>query len=275
MTPTTETLTVEAAAPDGISVARWFLAYALLLLAAAAGLWLLAMRQDWATESWWGDGLAWRQRLGGFADVFRTVSPALKLLGFAVYLSLCCTFLPLPTGWIVAAVATREAAVAAALSGNPAVVAAVTTVVVAAAGAAGSTIANLNDYHLFTWILRHRGVAKVRNTRTYAAAARWFARAPGLILVIFNVVPIPVDVIRMLAATYRYPRLPFAVANFIGRFLRYGVIAFVTFWWDLGWIAVVALLGLAVVLAAGKGLRPLARKLFARTPASGSQESAS
>jgi membrane protein YqaA with SNARE-associated domain len=275
LTQPTESLTAEVALPDGISVGRWFLAYAALLVAAAVPLWLLAMRQDWATESWLGGGLAWRERLGAFADVFCTVSPALKLLAFAVYLSLCCTFLPLPTGWIVAAVATREAAVAASLSDNPAVVAAVTTVVVAAAGAAGSTIANLNDYHLFTWILRHRGVAKVRNTRTYHTAARWFARAPGLILVIFNVVPIPVDVVRMLAATSRYPRLPFAVANFVGRFLRYGVIAFVTFWWDLGWVAVVALLGLAVVLAAGKGLRPLTRKLFARAETPGSQESTS
>lgn len=275
LTPTTESLTADVAAPDEISVGRWFLVYGTLLLAAAVPLWLLAMRQDWATESWWGGGLGWRERMDAFADVFRTVSPALKLLAFAVYLSLCCTFLPLPTGWIVAAVATREAAVAASLSDDPVVVAAVTTVVVAAAGAVGSTIANLNDYHLFTWILRHRGVAKVRNTRTYRAAARWFARAPGLILVIFNVVPIPVDVVRMLAATSRYPRLPFAVANFIGRFLRYAVIAFVTYWWDLGWVAVVALLGLAVILAAGKGLRPLARKLFARTNVSGSQESAS
>ena len=85
---------------------------------------------------------------------------------------------------------------------------------------------------------------------------------------VFNVIPIPVDVVRMLATTYRYPRVPFGAASFIGRFLRYGVIAFVTFWWDLGWIAPVALLALAVVL----GLLRLRAGLFKRPAAGGANK---
>jgi membrane protein YqaA with SNARE-associated domain len=235
-----------AAGPDDISVRRWFAFYALLLLAAGLPLAALVRGQPWA----WSD---WLKRP---AELLPAVDPAPKLLFFAIYMSLCCTFLPLPTGWIVAAVASREAG----LSDS----AAVTTLLVAAVGALGSTVANLNDYHLFTWMLRSRRIRRVRGTRLYRAAARWFARAPFTILVIFNIVPIPVDVIRMLATTYRYRRRPFAAANFLGRFVRYGVIAFVTYRLDLGKWAVLVLLALAVALGAARVLPAAARRIYRR-----------
>ncbi|HUS47464.1 MAG TPA: hypothetical protein VM098_05065 [Phycisphaerae bacterium] len=231
---------------DTISIRRWFAAYAVMVVAAAVPMATLIARQGWSWDGW----------VHQTARTFAATSPAVKLLGFGLYLSICCTFCPLPTGWIVAGVATREAAVTGELW--------TTVLAVAAVGAAASTIANLNDYHLFTWMLRSRRIAKVRTSRIYRVAARWFSRAPFTILVVFNVIPIPVDVIRMLATTCRYPRVPFAAANFIGRFLRYGVIAFVTFWWNLGEIAVFILLALAVVLGAGRALLPAARKLLAR-----------
>ncbi|MFW6133056.1 MAG: VTT domain-containing protein, partial [Planctomycetota bacterium] len=209
---------------DGISIRRWFAFYSLLVLAAGVPLALRIGEQGWSWDAW----------IDRTTATFAATDAGVKLLGFALYLSVCCTFLPLPTGWIVAGVATRQAAVTGELW--------TTVLVVAVVGGLASTVANLNDYHLMTWILRSRRVARVRDTRAYRVAARWFARAPFSILVVFNVLPIPVDVIRMLAATSRYPRAPFAAANFIGRSLRYGVIAFVTFWWNLGGIAVLALL---------------------------------
>ena len=244
-----------AAAPaafgaDGISVRAWFLGYAVFLAVTCALIAILAGRLPWPASAWWTQ----------YKQLLPQTSAALKLLVFLVYLSLCCTFLPMPTNWLVAAVATREAAVAAGVSDSVAAVALVTALVVGAVGGVASTIANLNDYHLFTLLLRHRGVARVRHTRAYDTAAKWFGKAPFFLLVLFNVIPIPVDVIRMLATSYRYPRGSFAVANFVGRFVRYAVIAFVTYWWDLGWVAVAALLGLAAVLAVGKG----AASLFAR-----------
>lgn len=242
-------------APDDVSVRRWFAFYALLLVAAAVPLVILAAGNDWQTDTWWRSGLSLGERWSGFLAAFRQASPTVKLLGFAIYISLCCTFLPLPTSGIVAAVATQEVAVTGEIW--------TTALIVAAVGALASTIANLNDYHLFTWMLRHRRVASVRGTRLYASASRWFSQSPFAILVIFNFIPIPVDVIRMLATTYRYPRTPFAAANFIGRFVRYGTIAFVTFALrDAGWVAVVALLGLAVLLVAAKVFPRLWRMLL-------------
>lgn len=231
---------------DGVSVRRWFAAYALGLLVATGALAILLTRQttsaDWAKD---------------FVGTFSGLSAETKLLGFAIYLSWCCTFLPLPTGWIAAAVATQAAAVGGNLW--------TTTAWVALVGGLASTVANLNDYHLMTWMLRSRRIAKVRRTRTVRRASRWFARSPFAIVLLFNVIPIPVDVIRMLAVTYRYPRAPFAAANFLGRLIRYAVIAAATYAMGAGgWIASVALLGVAVGLAMIRLVPAGVRKIAAR-----------
>ena len=47
--------------------------------------------------------------------------------------------------------------------------------------------------------------------------------------------------------------------------MRYGIIAFVTFYWNLGWIAPAALLALAAVLGAWRFAPGLFRKIFLRS----------
>jgi len=236
---------------DGVSVVRWLLIYALFLAATAGPLaWLLA-EQSW---QW-----TWSPRQIGLQ--LREMDAAVKLLALLVYISLCSTFLPLPANAIISAVAMRQFAVTGEFWS--------TTLLVAVAGAAGSTMANLNDYHLFTWMLRSRRVAGVRNTKLYRVSAKWFARSPFAILTVFNIIPIPVDVVRMLATTCRYPRGPFAAANFLGRFVRYAVIAAVTFLLgERGWVAVVALLVVAAIFGVGRyGLRLLWRRRANDSPA--------
>jgi membrane protein YqaA with SNARE-associated domain len=233
----------DLSAPDTLSLRRWWAAYGAYMVLLAVPLVFLVMQEPWH----WS---AWRQH---FQETFKATSPAIKLLTMAVYLSLCTTFLPLPSGWLIVCVATREAAVAGTVWG--------TTIEVALVGAVASTVANLNDYHLFTWMLRHHRIARLRQSRLHGRAAGWFAKNPFLLLLVFNIVPFPVDVARMLAATCRYPRLPFSAANLLGRVVRYAVFAFVTYWWNLGWIAVAALLALAAVAALGKGLASLVSRV--------------
>jgi len=243
---TTHPQAVEAHLPDDVTIRHWLAFYAAFVLAVGVPLAIFISQAPWSWSAW----------VSNPQETFADTGWQIKVLGFALFLSLCCTFLPLPTGWLVAAVATREAAVTGELW--------TTVLVVATAGAAGSTIANLNDYHLFTWMLRHRHVARVRETRAHRAALRWFATCPFWLLVVFNVIPIPVDVVRMLATTYRYPRRRFAGANFVGRFVRYGAIAFLTYRWNLGPAAVVTLLRLAAVLRAARLLPALFRRLLGR-----------
>ena len=234
------------ATADGISVGRWFLGYGLGLGVAVVALAIMLRGQQWT----------WTWRPAEIGEQLRLMSPGVKLLVFGVYVSMCCTFLPMPTNAIVAAVATREAAVTGELS--------TTVLAVAVVGAAASTVANLNDYHLFTLALRHRHIGRVRHTRLYDVSARWLAKSPFAILVLFNIIPIPVDVIRMLAVTYRYPRGPFAAANFAGRLVRYAAIAFLTFHWNLGWVAVVVLLGLAAALVLARAAPAAVKRTIAR-----------
>ena len=219
---------------DDVTVRWWFLFYVLFLIALAGPLGLLLAGEKWR----------WTWRPDEIGRQLQGMGPAIKLLAFGFYVSLCGTFFPLPTNAMVAAVAARQTAVTGELWS--------TVLLVALVGAVASTVANLNDYHLMTWMLRNRRLARVRHTRLYDVSARWFARRAFLILVVFNVLPIPIDVVRMLATTYRYPRRLFAAANFIGRFVRYGAIAFVTFYWNLGWVAAAVLLALALVMVAAR-----------------------
>ena len=224
--------------PDGdtLRLRYWAAFYALFLIAAGLPMAWLMSSQGASLSDW----------LHHTKDAFRLTSPAVKLLSFTIYMSLCCTFLPLPTTWLVAGMATRAAAVAGDVWS--------VTLAVAVAGAIGSTIANLNDYHIMTWMLRSDRIAAVRHTKFYRASATWFSRSPFFILVVFNVIPFPIDVARLLAVAWRYPRGPFAAANFVGRFIRYGLVAFLMYQYDLGRNAVYFLLGLAVALAAVKVL---------------------
>lgn len=243
---------------ENMLLAPWFIAYGVLVaalgtafvfLSSREGLWAFGQPDQSLTERW-----------DAFVQAFCQLSSGTKLLGFATYLCLCSTLLPLPTSWIVSAVAIPGYAVANNVW--------MTTFLLTLVGASASVVANLNDYHLFTGLLRHRGIAKIRHTRFYDASARWFAKDPFLILVVFNFIPIPVDVIRILAVTYRYPRWQFVIANFLGRALRYAVIAFTTFKLGRhGWIATVALLVMAFILSAERLFSLFIRRRLQKLPA--------
>jgi membrane protein YqaA with SNARE-associated domain len=140
---------------------------------------------------------------------------------------------------------------------------------ICAGGAAASTVANLTDYHIFLLLLRHHRIAKIRHTRAYHAAAKWFSKGPFTIMLVFNIILIPVDVVRMLSAVYGYHRMKFAAANFIGRLVRYATFVYITV--ALGtayeWIAPLAFLGLAFAIALFKIIPAIWRKVFANKAA--------
>ncbi len=261
--------------PENIRVARWFAFYAALFLAACVPLGLLIHKDpkpftDMAAAAghifaavpkmFVGFWTALRQMKAGgweFQCAFALVDPSAKLIFAALYLSLCTTFIPLPTGFLVSLMSTGAAAIAV---GVPEKILIISTV-----GALASVIANLNDYHLFMLMLRSKRVAKVRNTRACQTAEKWFGKAPFAIMIIFNIIQIPIDVARMLAAIYGYPRRLFALANFIGRFVRYAIVVWITC--ELGkkdWIAPWAFLALGFLIALAKVIPALVRKMLGR-----------
>ncbi|MFH1417688.1 MAG: hypothetical protein ABII12_05305 [Planctomycetota bacterium] len=184
---------------DGINLRLWFVCFVAWLVGLTlASLWGMAAIDGTGSQVGWA---VW------------------ALAGTAFYLSLCCTFFPAPTTWIVMLVASDMVAAQVGLVGMaPLRLAVVATVCAAATG-----IANLNEYHLFVYLLRKRRVAKVRDTRMFRTASRWFEKSPFWIVTLFSFLPIPVDVIRWLAITARYPRGRFFWAGFIGRWFRYAI----------------------------------------------------
>lgn len=111
-------------------------------------------------------------------------------------------------------------------------------------------------------------MAKIRNTRLYHWASKWFSRGPATIMLFFSVAPIPVDLSRILAAMYDYPRGKFAAVNFAGRFIRYT--AFILFTYLFGAndkYAPAVFLGLGIAIALVKFLIDGIKRLLGRRPA--------
>jgi membrane protein YqaA with SNARE-associated domain len=259
-----------------ISIGRWFLFYAAFFLAVAVPLGFLVAEQPGpfgrmlvatghifaaipkAFYAFWT--FLRELKLGGwdFQLAFAEISPLSKLLFMTLYLTLCTTFIPLPTGFMVSLMATRAAGIGCDLG--------TTMLVLAAVGGVASTIGNMNDYHVFMLLLRSGKVARLRDTKAYLVGAKWFAKSPFTIMVIFNIIHIPIDVPRMLAAIYGYPRKLFAASNFIGRFSRYALFALITrmFGPSSDWIAPLIFLGTGFLIAMWKLLPALLQKLRLR-----------
>ena len=168
---------------------------------------------------------------------------------YLFYMSLCCTFFPAPTAWLVLLMASPVIGLvdpmalgetlrvsAPNLSWASAVL---TIVVVAGIGALGTSMANLNEYHIFTFLLRIGRAHKVRETGWFQTAARWFSVSPFTLMTVVSFLPIPVDVVRWLAITHRYRRDRFFLAYFVGRFFRYSLLATAATCFKISWLGII------------------------------------
>ncbi len=219
------------AGPHPVRLRRWFLAYVvwltLLTVAAIVGL-----------QGYEAGGLTarsvWIVALGVF------------------YLSLCCLFFPAPTAWIVMLLASNEISLIALPVPR--------VLLVALVCAVATGVANLNEYHVVTFLLRYGWIARMRDTRIYHWACRWFAASPFLVVAVFGFLPLPVDVIRWLAILYRYNRVRYFLAYVVGRFPRYLAWSLSAVWLDLNWWEIL-LFQAALVAAATLGIaRSILRK---------------
>ena len=216
---------------DGLSLRCWFIFYVIYLtcLVAAAVFSLQYYDQH-----------SFDLALGGWL-----------LALYLFYLSICSSFFPAPTAWLVLLMASplvglvkpHTLAQLLHLSQLPPqeVVLLTTILLVAFVGALGSALAHLNEYHLFSYLLRCHRVHKVRQTHLYHKAARYFDVSPFTLTVLFSFLPLPVDIVRWLAITRRYRRDHYFLANFLGRFCRYGLLAATAGLMKIGWFGIIAI----------------------------------
>lgn len=204
--------------------------------------------------------LAWRPWAAAFAGFLLAASALLlgvretpgldavvTLTALFVYMSAACTFLPLPTIWIV---------LWAARTVDPWTVALV--------AAAGTCIANLHDYYIVNALCRHGRIRKARQSQVHGDAVRWFRRAPFLTLAAASFVPIAIDVVRLLAISTDYPRRRYALATFTGRFPRYLLLAALAWQFHLSNRTIVLALAATVAVGLFKGTQKLRERLIQR-----------
>ena len=177
------------------------------------------------------------------------MSRAAALAGVFAYLSLACTFCPLPTTpvilWAAGPVEGHGLGI------HP--------LAVATVGAVAAAIASLHDYYLLTFLYRYKPIQKIRTTALYRRVATWYNRAPFATLAAASFLPIPVDFVRLLAISEGYNRLKFALGSFAGRWTRYLVFAVAADQFKLGWQWVLGIAGATVVLGLWRGLPPIVR----------------
>ena len=210
----------------------------------------LTRREPISFRAWFYAFIALLAVLAGVRLAYGDLSRAAVLAALFAYLSIACTFCPLPTAWII--VWAAAPADSGGLGFPP--------LVVATVGALATAIANLHDYYLLTFLYRYKPIRQVRATALYRRVAAWYNRAPFATLAAASFLPIPVDFVRLLALSEGYSRPRFVLGTLVGRWPRYFLFAFAAEQFRMGWQWVVGIAGATVVLGLWRGLPPLLKK---------------
>lgn len=144
------------------------------------------------------------------------------LYDYFLYMSVACQFFPIPTLPPIAFTAK-----------------AYPPVLVAFVGALGTVIAYVIDYAILGWLFRHHRVKKVRDIHLYRKLLKYFDKYAFLTVTAAALLPIPVDVVRLLAISRAYNYWKYLLAAFVGRFPRYLILAYVGKELSAKWILII------------------------------------
>jgi membrane protein YqaA with SNARE-associated domain len=98
--------------------------------------------------------------------------------------------------------------------------------VVAVMGTAATIVAIVLDYWLIGWLVNHHLVKPVvQESRWFQFAARWFRKAPAVLIAGSALAPVPFYPVKILAIAADYPLRRFIAALVVGRLPRFYVLA--------------------------------------------------
>jgi membrane protein YqaA with SNARE-associated domain len=144
------------------------------------------------------------------------------LYDYFLYMSVACQFFPIPTLPSIAFTAKVYP-----------------PVLVAFVGALGTVVAYVIDYGILGWLFRHQRVKKVRDIHLYRKLLKFFDKYAFLTVSAAAFLPIPVDVVRLLAISRAYNYWKYLAAAFVGRFPRYLILAYVGKELSVKWILII------------------------------------
>lgn len=147
----------------------------------------------------------------GLGYLILTGSRYSQLVGYFAYMSFACTLIPLPTPPYVIALGKVF---------HPGGVAFV--------GAIANCLAALAEYYVIAWLFSKTTLQQqVETNRIFQRFARFFQSAALACLIFTGVTPIPFEPFRLAAILIRYNVPKYLLAVFIGRFIRYYLIALI------------------------------------------------
>jgi len=98
---------------------------------------------------------------------------------------------------------------------------------IALAGTIGSLIACYADYAMVGAAMRMRALSSTRRSPLFQWATRWMSRYPFAITVLFSLTPLPISIVRILAPAVGFPVRRYMLAQIVGRFPRFYLLAWI------------------------------------------------
>ncbi len=132
-----------------------------------------------------------------------------QLLSFFLVMSIACNLIPIPTYAFVLYLSHDYA-----------------LWIIVLVGSMGATISALIEYNIVDFIMRFDRIARLKDTRKYQKFAVYFDRFSFRSIMIASSIPLPIDFIRIMAITRRYPMGKYLLATMLGRIPRFTAIAF-------------------------------------------------
>jgi len=92
-------------------------------------------------------------------------------------------------------------------------------------GTIGSTISAIIEYYFIDFLMRFDRFARLKETEGYHKYIKYFDRFSFRSIMLASVLPLPLDVIRIMAIMRRYAKWKYLTATFIGRIPRIFIFA--------------------------------------------------
>ena len=127
---------------------------------------------------------------------------------YLLYMSFPNTFIPLPTNPVIIGLGRTYS-----------------PLFIGFLGAIGTTVANVNEYHLIGYFSSRRFADRIKRKKLYRSFDEWYWKNPFLFLALTNFLPIPVDPVRWFSISSGYNRSSYVAATFTGRAPRYYLLA--------------------------------------------------